>query len=284
MKYKQNKAFPYPVLRTTSDDYTEGSFQAAIFPEVNGDGDGLRLSIRGNFIISVEEIQKLIDRELAQYSIIVDCRSTFIRRHIATLKNSFDITFKPGELDGEFTVSSSIVAIKDIYDYKSKLLHQDFGPDGLDFKKGELLAQAEDTTHYITRDYFKPLTSVFEFDVDSKIKKNMFAIDLTGDKVAITLTPDLLDDINKIKATGKYRPIIFNSFYLPCLIRVLAAMDDDEQKQEFAGKKWFNVINQKLIDLKISRPIKDPAYVAQELFQSPIKLLITMFDKLEGTQ
>lgn len=281
MRFDQHKAFPYPVLRTSSDDYIDGAFQAAVLADIRSDSQGLNLSVSGSFNLSIDEIQDLIDKKLAQYSIIIDCRDTFTRKHIATFDNTFNVTFEPGELEGEFTISTSIIAIKDITDFSSKYLHQDFGNDGINFEEGSLLAQADDQTHFITRDYFKPLTSIFQFDVDSAFQNNMFSINLTEEKISITLNNELMNVINRAKASGKYGPIIFNSFYLPCLIRVLSVMDDEEQRQEYSSRQWFNVVEQKLNDLKINRPIKDTALVAQQLFKSPIESLVTMFTKLD---
>lgn len=280
MKYAQQKAFPYPVLRTSSDDYIDGAFQSAILANIEGETSGLRLNIEGKFLLSVDEIQDLINKKLAQYSIIIDCRDTFTREHILTFDNSFKKTFEPGELEGEFTISTSIVAVKTIDQFSSKYLHQDFDEEVF-FEEGSLLAQAEDQVHYITRDFFKPLTSIFEYDINNKVENDMYKIELSGEKISISLNEELYNVINKAKASGKYGAIIFNSFYLPCLIRVLSVMDDKEQIKMFSGTQWFNVVEQKLTDLKINRPIKDTVYVAQQLFKSPIESLVTMFEKLE---
>jgi hypothetical protein len=281
MKYIQQKAFPYPVLRTNSDDYTDGAFQAAVHAFIEGKEDGLCLNVSGNFLLSVEEIDHLIEKQLAQYSVIIDCRDTFTREHILTFDKSFSKVFEPGELEGEFTISTSIVATKNIIDFSSKYLHEDFKSEDIFFEEGSLLAQAEDQTHYITRDFFKPLTSIFEYKINPKIEKNMFSIDLTGDKIFITLNKDLHKATEKAKASGKYGPVIFNSFYLPCLIRVLSVMDDKEQIDSFSGKQWYKIVDQKLTDLKITRPIKDTVFVAQQLFHKPIESLVNMFNKLD---
>jgi hypothetical protein len=75
MKFDKHKAFPYPVLRPGSDDYSDVEFQVMVDFTISGH------SVTANvmFANSCEEIAHQIETGKAAYVCVISCRDTYIQ-------------------------------------------------------------------------------------------------------------------------------------------------------------------------------------------------------------
>ena len=282
MRLDPLKAYPYPVLREGSDDYIEGAFQAAIMPEIVGTKDGTILKISGSFQLSIEPLKTLISKGKAKYALTVDCRDTFTREYLEFSESSFEWEFAPGSLEGEFILSPCVVAKEPINKFKCDDIHEDFGSGPFKFSPGNILAQAEDQIHHISREFFKPVTSIFTFSQDEKVPDHSFAIELSGDKIAVLLCKSFRDLVLKARSQKKYLPVVFSSIYFPALVRVLSSLNEPDSEETYQGKIWYEVVMNQLQAKNLQPPILDPAATAQLMLGYPLKYLSVSFYQLEG--
>ena len=281
MRFDPLKAFPYPVLRNGSDDYVDGAFQASVHPEIIGTDDGMVLNIRGQFQLSVEPLLKLIENGDATYVITVDCRDTFTMEHHEICDPTFELKFEPGKLEGEFEIWPSIVAKKQICEFICEDIHEDFGEGPFEFPPGSVLAQSEDLVHHISREHFAPVTSILTFDTDESVPQNSFRVELSGDKVAVQLCKSFRELVKAARSQQKYLPVVLNAIYLPVIVRLVSAFNEEDAFEKYAGKTWFEVVSNQMKRKSIELPIDDPTFVAQTLLGYPLKHLVEKFSELE---
>lgn len=282
MRFDPLKAFPYPVLRNGSDDYVDGAFQASVHPEIVGTGDGMVLNVRGQFQLSVDALLNLIEKGDAAYVITVDCRDTFTREYHEFHDPTFELKFEPGILEGEFEIWPRIVAIKHISDFICEDIHEDFGKGPFQFSPGNVLAQSEDLIHHISREHFAPVTSILTFNTDESVPQNSFKVELSGDKVVIQLCKSFRDLVKAARSQKKYLPVVLNAIYLPAIVRLVSAFNEEGAFEKYAGKTWFEVVLSQMKRKSIEPPIDDPIFVAQTLLGYPLKHLTEKFSELEG--
>jgi hypothetical protein len=262
MQFDTLRAFPYPVLRPDIDDYTDGELQATVDFILQKDSVIADVS----FALSIKEIGDLVNAGKAHYVVVLACRDTYFRKAISSNKPKFTETFKAGELRGEVQISPYIVASADISSYKCPLINSEFGSGPFHYEKGSLLAIDRPQTVYIGRDLFKPISSVFSLVRNETLQGPEWRLDLSGDKVVISVSGEIKEQIDR----AKHRAVLINSIYFAAVMQCLAVLKAEPEAYE--GYRWSQVFMQKCHDLGLSLE-HDEYILAQKLMKLPFGLI-----------
>jgi len=270
MKYDANKLFPYPVLRSNSDDYRSGAFQATIQYSVNKSASHVR--VEADLVCSEDRILELIEEKSAVYLLMLESRETFFRSVIESGKPNLSRTFSGGKLKGRVNVSPYIVATKTIPSYNSPNLNEEYKANTFDLKKGDVLALDFPREFIVIQEMFQNIGSVFRLVKSDKIENGRFEVNLDQDKIHILVSEDQKKILDQARTQRNLQPILMSSIYFPVLMQVISVMANG--KGDFDDRRWYQAIkskcDQQTIELDDST---ECLTVAQKLLNFPINRL-----------
>lgn len=267
MKFDRNKAFPYPVLRPYSDDYTDLEFQTTVDLRVGKSA----ITIALTYAISSEGIRKEISKGNAAYVAVISCRDTYSHHVVRSTAPSIEAKVAIGDLRGEVRVDSYVLVEKPIPKFSSAEINPEFGAKSFAFEPGQILAQDESQTFYVDRDLFKPITSVFELVKKDDLSDGEWTIGFDEDHVQIEVSPKMkeaLDDARNLRAN---RVILINSLYFAAVAQAIQRLKDSPADCE--GLKWAEVIERQAHNMSCDLKSHDSYLIAQRLMKYPLALL-----------
>jgi hypothetical protein len=281
MLFDENKAFPYPVLRT-NEDYGQYSFQGApqLVPEQESGGS------TGNYIASVNfmplgtptyepSVRQLIEDGKVSRALLIKCGTTFYRELVTGRKDRLEHRIEGGQLNGEVTLQSLAVAVKDIKGHSSPNINAEFGRAVFDLEKGSVIAIGDIASFYVILPHQEgggqSYVSPFLLVEDPNLQDHGYRVGVEDDMIHIYVSAELYRAVKKPKDAG-VRRFIFTSLYMPAVMDVLFEMK--ENHDEHKGKPWFHAVSARLekkgIDLKA--PVEQGfAKIAQCLLDWPMK-------------
>jgi hypothetical protein len=267
MQFDSLRAFPYPVLRPDVDDYVDGEMQVTVDMK-SSSKDGKMINADVHFVLSVKDIQKLIQDKKATYTIVFACRDTYFRRAYSSDSPNLQISFPEGALQGEVQAYPYVVAANDITGFKCDLINPEFGKGPFSFAQGSLLAVDAPQSVFIDRDVFKSLNSVFELVKSDNISNNEWQLDTSGDKVKIIVSPRLKERIDIARNDPKNRAILLNSIYFSAVMQCLTELKSENAPDD-AECKWARVFRQKSFNMGLDLNNHSEYMLAQKLMSYP---------------
>jgi len=273
MKFDKHKAFPYPVLRPGSDDYTDVEFQVMVEFSITGS----KINADVLFANSCEEIEEQVAIGNAAYVCVISCRDTYIQQVIETNKRSISLEFETGKLRGEVRVDPYVVVKNDINGFVSQNINAEFGCGPFSFEAGDVLAQDETQVFYIDRDVFKSITSVFDLVKRDNLSEGLWTINFDDDHIKIEVGPKLKESIDDARNDNKNRVILKNSIYFAAVMQAIQKLQDKEEA--FDDWKWSKVFRNQAHNRGIDIENHDAYWVAQQLMQLPALQLDTVVFK-----
>lgn len=273
MKFDKHKAFPYPVLRPGSDDYSDVEFQVMVEFAISGN----KVTANVLFANSCDEIVEQIDAGRAEYVCVISCRDTYIQRVIETKEHSVSLEFETGKLRGEVKVDPYVVVKEGIEGYVCPNINPEFGAGPFAFEPGDVLAQEETQIFFIDRDVFKPITSVFDLVKKDNLTEGLWTINFDDDHIMIEVSPKLKESIDDARNDNKNRVILKNSIYFAAVMQAIQKLQDKEES--FEERKWAKVFTDQAHNRGIDLENHDAYLVAQQLMQLPALQLDTLVFK-----
>ncbi len=237
------RLFPYPVLNnnplysqyqtsTISFKYNE------VITKTQFILDDLQCNIDCEFLSS------LIEYGYAEVILVVECAQTMLRKHYTITADMNDIKIPLMDVSGKVDISLFVVATKDIPNFKCS----DFLPDYIDYEfyieKNDILAIDDG---YTSRIEFNDnengeKSSIFLMIKDTNISDKTMRVDLSDDKIIISLPVDQWNEYDKTKQIKKFQNLYFSIIAVPALSYALAEMQrlGDNVDNIRIEKKWFN--------------------------------------------
>jgi len=276
MRFDRQKAFPYPVLRPDNDDYTESEFQATAFFSMN---DSKRVLLEIIYAISSPEIAGHISGGNAEFVSIISCRDTYFRSVISDSKKEQQAEFDAGLLRGEVRIEPYVVVRKEIADFKSPDINAEFGTGPFKYCVGDVLAQDEPQIFYIDRDYFKPVTSVFDLVKKDNLSGHEWNLAFDQDHVQIEVSANMKEKIDNARNSQSNKVILLNSIYFAAVMQAVQKLKDSEDSGEFEMYKWANVIKSQIHNNGWDLSSTDAYLLTERLLKYPLSLLDTYIFK-----
>lgn len=268
MQFDAQRAFPYPVLRPESLDYSDGEFQVSVDFEVGPDSGPVVARIVCH--LSVDEISRLIEVERACFAVIVACRQTFVRHVEKCFAPNFEIRFPPGHLRGEVEIYPFVVATSLIDNYQSPLLNEEWGNGPFCFDAGSILAADEPQIVYVDRDLFRPITSIFCLVKNDNIQNNEWHVSIDDDTVRISVSPANKEVLDRVRNTDANRAVLINSIYYGAVMQCIRYLKAGDVYEDY---RWAKVIRTQLQATGVDVDAEDEYLIAQKLLRQPLGLL-----------
>ena len=227
MKFNSQKSFGYPVLRSASDDYVQGSFEPSITVTRVEKNDHSAI-FEGIFSVSVPELSQLIQDEKASYVVVINCRNTFHRECFKTFDKEYIFEVGAKYLNGTISIESYIVAEQDIKGFQCAHIHQDFGAKQINFKKGWVLAQKEPENFVSIPDKFKSMTGLITMASRPDMTEGEWYFDINTERPVIYASDEQIK-IFRSSIKGRPRIILLNSLVMPVVTSMIQLLVNEER-------------------------------------------------------
>lgn len=271
MKQK-NSLYPYPVLGAGRPDYVISSFNSNINTRIEFNC----FVVDVEFSLNDDVLIKRIADGSAAYVVKVECSNTAFREKYQTNDLHCEIRIDLNNIKSLVTVYTYVVALKDIHDYQNPNFNNMYNGIKININKANILAEGYGKRIYLDDNDFEYKDSDSLFRVQ-KITDNVQWIDVSyhhDDYVLIRMSEEFYNKYLML-SRGRYKETIFSIIMLPVLVALLNTMAYDNEEHE--GKKWFNIIVEKLRkngidldDLKNPNDKKSALVVSQKIFMNPI--------------
>lgn len=254
MKIKY-KLYPYPVL-CNLENFENGYKTSEYKFEIKTEKKQHNIIIKYKASLNCSSLKKLIENDLADYIIHLECPQTGFRTAIRS-KNSEDvITLSEVDLNGELQICSFIAAIKPISDYSSENFIEDYNGINFNIDASCILAIGQSYTVYIEKNTQTPkdIPSIFSItkDLDNK-SKEMTADWYNSDKIIIKLPALEYNTYFQLRKNRQLLDILTCMTVVPVLAQVFEDIrknnniNEDEVGEEddlnFKNKTWYRALS-----------------------------------------
>lgn len=238
---KLNKGLAsYPILISGDDDYIDSHFDA----EVKQNIEFGKIKIGVDFITDNQGLKKLIEENKASYVVHFECSLLGYRKFLMTTNENNDYYIDLNEVDSKVEVSTFIIATQDIKKYYNNKFNWEYGQDGIDIDKGNILAIGPTYTIDVNhgKEGFKKISDIISIKQDSNIEKGEYSVALEGDVIIIYVNENIK---NQYYIHGKkYLYNIISMIMVPSMIYILNYMKNNKEGLE--EYRWFKIIEKLL--------------------------------------
>ncbi|MGH4139481.1 hypothetical protein [Clostridium sp.] len=268
----RNKLYPYPVLSVFSDDYVGDGYIA----EVKAVRDIKDIIFHLNLLMDNEELQKLIDEDMAEYIFHIECSQTSYRTVLRTKEIENIKRIPESKLNGRVAVCSFIVAKVRLENYTNSKFNPDYGNTPFNIDRGSILAIGGQTNIEITKETeelskIPSIFSVLRRDTDDNIGMQ---VEIDGDKIKLWLSNEEFYNYRSASNMPMLQAILHSALILPALIYTFETVKN-AGIEEYDSYRWFKAIERILkkskIDFNTETLENIPSYeIAQKLLDLPI--------------
>jgi hypothetical protein len=276
MSYRNCRLMPHPVLSVDRDDYQPGyEFSADVPLRMISDG-GRDITITVQYQLNVPTLCDLIERGQARYCTVVECPKTYRRSSHTNVGAEDIIMLRRQEYDGRLVLTPYIAAVDDIVSFNPSELNEEFRQllpaDGAVLPVGAILAIGLATE--ISLETPSAVESIIDLVPNSNLQSSQFAVDLTGQRIAINVHPSVWVGVQQVRNRQELQPILHQALYLHAIDKAIRSLSDNEDK------RWAEVISRKLVDGGVEVDDEESLSEnsethAQQIFQNPLERMLT---------
>lgn len=270
----KERHFPYPVMAPWSDDL---SFNAKHSLEASVDQHNNKYILSYSVTIGNQTIQQLLSEKKALLVMHIECSNTLFRMpfELDSLNDSGnskgELELSADEILGNTEASILIIAKENIINYHPDGLHLDYQEISCELVKGDVIAALATYKFTLFQDYdrLKQLSSIITFKKDEKNKTGPITIDFNSDKLIAMLPSKLHDQYLELKDNKSCSSILTSMLVTPVLTEGLTEILKQSENKGGIPEKWFNILWQKLEDMKIDLNNTSPFEAAQIILDLP---------------
>jgi hypothetical protein len=274
MKFDPRKSFGYPVLRPDSDDYPRAGFQLQIDFNLKKDDPG-KFFVEYDFQLGLRELSEFVREQNAAYWLRIACRSTFFSQMIRVDQKG-RLEIDGAELRDVVEISGFVIAEKES-EFRCSKINPEFGYTGFSLVKGQVMAHSHPCVYVVEKEFWKPLSSIFEYRINEELKEGEFNVNLDSESgyVEVFTNSSLNKQFHALERLQDGRSILINSIFFPTLVLMIARIQ--ESPDSTVDKKWARVLiakaTAKHIDLNNSKVLM----TAQKLLDYPFQKLVSSY-------
>jgi len=271
MKYDPDKSFGYPVLTAHSDDYLKSSFQTEFDFNINKDNPKEFL-IEYTFVCGVRELIEFVRQGNASYWMKVTCRSTFYSKMYEVTASGM-LKIDGHNLRDSVELSGYIIG-KKYAEFQSTKIHPEFGYSAFSVSNGQVLAQGVPRIYVTEKEFWKPLSSIFQYRPDDDLKDGEFTVDLDNDDgyVWIIARQDQKKKLQDFQQSKDGKTILLNTVFFAAVSQMIEALK--ERPEQYSDKKWAKILMAKAASKNINLNNNRPLIATQQLLDRPLRKLI----------
>lgn len=253
---KTNINYPHPVLSSANEDYIESSFDIMLVGEPCIEGNNAIINIAYSLVCS--GLSNLIASGDAQVVIYMDSTVAEFRQMKAfdNDKTEMKIEINRNDVNRSLQVKGYIIAAKPIKSFSLEEHNKAFfGTVPFSLRKGDIMGLATHSFN-IPLESYDPLAdrpSIFSIRKQTQRPKEEVSSDFSGQKITIWLNEETHNKYRTLYVAPDTRGVLSAFFAAPVLVDALYFMKNmsEEERIEYESKKWYQVINHRLQELKL---------------------------------
>lgn len=253
---KTNINYPHPVLSSANEDYIESSFDIMLVGEPCIEGNNAVINIAYSLVCS--GLSNLIASGDAQVVIYMDSTVAEFRqmRAFDNDKTEMKIEINRNDVNRSLQIKGYIIAAKPIKSFSLEEHNKAFfGTVPFSLRKGDIMGLATHSFN-IPLESYDPLAdrpSIFSIRKQTQRPKEEVSSDFSGQKITIWLNEETHNKYRTLYVAPDTRGVLSAFFAAPVLVDALYFMKNmsEEERIEYESKKWYQVINHRLQELKL---------------------------------
>ncbi len=282
----RNRLFSYPVYSYEVDDYKANHFTF----DYDVETDGNSLFIQYKTVIENKHIQKMLNDNLVDLTVLIECPRTSYR-NLFVLKDKEGYVEIPSScVSFRVDVCCLLVAKKYFVLDKKKGISRDYGDTKFEIQKGFIVGY--DNTYPFMVDKDKE----DEFKASSIISavKKLDLEDYTDvylddpDKIKIQLSAEMYNKFVQLQGQDQL-PVVHSMIVLPALVYVIDQIKNREARQIYQDCYWYRSIAKQLGIMHIGIDSKEfikksSLEIAQRLLKTPVKKALDNLTVMNGEE
>ena len=285
-----NKNYPHPVLDVANSDYIDSTFDIALDADPAVTDSSILIDV--SYSLECEGLKKLIEEGKAKAAVYLDCSIAEFRRmdSFPFSKTQMQISINKNDVNRSIQLKGFIIAHEAISSFALPEHNKEiFSNVPFSIRKGDVLAIA---THLynLPLDSYDPLAdrpSIFAIRKQTERPKEEITADYSGQKITIWLNTETHDKYSKLYEAPETRGFLSSFLAAPILVDVLYFIKNmsNEDRVDCETKKWYQVIDKRLKDLKINLETEDSMtkianLILPRLFSTSIESMTVVFKAL----
>jgi hypothetical protein len=245
----EHKLYPYPVLTYFNDDYLNSIFMAKVEVE-KGIG---KIGVSLEAVTDDLGLLGLINDGYAEFVFRIECLATLYREIVKSGDGKKKIFIPEEKIDSKITVSTYIVAKKNIENYTNVNFNEDYSDISFFIEKSSILAIARQFKIHIEKenDNLGEPSSIFCLVRNTAEKEEKeVKFDIMGNKIKIILPKEEYENIAMLSQSKPNQEILHSSLIFSALVYVLENLKTDDY-DNYDDYVWFRTIKKVLENLEI---------------------------------
>lgn len=259
---KTNINYPHPVLSANNDDYVNSIFDIELIDDVIIEGENAIAKFR--YILECDGLVSLISEGKAKVILYLESPIAEYRQTKPFPANSCEteIKIKINDINRTLTVKGFIISTDQINAFSLPEHNKDsFGEIPFKIRKGDILGLATHT-YTIPLESYDPLSdrpSIFVIRRQTNNPKEEVNALFSDQKISIYLNDETYSKYQSLYEAPEIRSVLASFFAAPVLVDVLNFMKhmNEEDRAQYESKKWYQVIDHRLKELKIDLRIEE---------------------------
>lgn len=285
-----NINYPHPVLDASNSDYIDSSFDIALEADPTVTDSSILIDV--SYSLECEGLKKLIEAGKAKVAVYLDCSIAEFRRMYSFpfSDTQLQIVINKSDVNRSIQLKGYIIAHEEISSFILPEHNKDmFANVPFSIRKGDVLAIAMHSFN-LPLDSYDPLAdrpSIFSIRRQTDRPKEEIAADFSEQKITIWLNAETHEKYRKLYEAPETRGFLSSFLAAPILVDVLFFIKNmsNEDKVDYETKKWYQVINKRLNDLKIDLATEDSMtkiadLILPRLFSTAIDSMTDVFRAL----
>lgn len=270
MKYDPEKSFGYPVLSNNSDDYLKANFQTEIDFNINEENPK-QFKVEYIFACGVSEIRNLVKKGDAAYWLKVACRSTFYSK-LYEVGPQGELLLEGHDLRDTVEFSGFVIGKRESQ-LASEKINPEFGYKEFSIANGQVLAQGEPRVYVTDKDFWRPISSIFEIFPKDELKDGEYTIDLDTETGFVMIFANLkqCQTLRDFESTKEGQIILLNTVYFMAVNKMIEALR--ERPEDYSDKKWAQILKAKAASKNIDINNKDELLPTHKILGHPLLAL-----------
>ncbi|MBQ0098301.1 MAG: hypothetical protein KBS62_05145 [Oscillospiraceae bacterium] len=253
---KTNINYPHPVLSSANEDYIQSSFDISLVDEPSIEENNVVINVA--YSLLCDGLQYLIASGDAQVVIYMNSTVAEYRQMKAfdSDKTEMNIKINRNDINKSLQLKGYIIAANSIKSFSLPEHNKAFfGTVPFSLRKGDIMGLATHSFN-IPLESYDPLAdrpSIFSIRKQTQHPKEEVSSDFSGQKITIWLNEETHNKYRTLYAAPDTRGVLSAFFAAPVLVDTLYFMKNmtEEEKIEYESKKWYQVINHRLQELKL---------------------------------
>ena len=277
--------FPYPLISNYTDDYNHKKFEISTTPQT-----GIKKwTFQNKVLLEDDALKALIQEKAAKYLIRIESKPVGFKETFESFSDEFDYSINLKDVSKKVTISSYIVANRDL-NLSSKNFHSDYAGQTFNLEKGEILGETEKFSFIPEDDSddIKDIGSIIKIE-KSHDQVGPISVGIDPENVIILLSKD--DHKKYLNLQNRDQDsLLISMIVIPSLLEVLSIINqyaDEDNLSEIEDRKWYKVLIKKIQSLGYS---EDPNQwdskleVIQKIIDNQISKAMTVLSNVDDEE